>query len=538
MDNNKDDVTDKEAVLVVKKRRTSGLWGAVLTSLAVVTGVAIAGGVIYLSNFYVVNLNAGAQGLADAPLKYLISDAGKRADKGNCGVEGQSSAGACLNRKVADACLSGAKELCEDDLEIARIAWIYFQNNYNPETGLYNSANNYTSTTMWDTGSALAATIAAKDFGFIDQKEFDDRIMAMFKTLNTVKLFNNEAPNKAYNTKTGDMVDYGNKSTPDGIGVSMLDLGRLVSWLNTVQCMHPKYKNIAKKTIDRWDFSRLIKDGQMYGLARDKEDPKKIRVLQEGRLGYEQYTGKVFKTLGFDMSVASTYNNKFRNEVDVMGVPIAHDNRDPREFGANNYVITESYSMDATENGLDAENTKLLKNIFEVQKERWKRTGIVTAVSEDNVDRDPWFLYNSIFNAGIQWSTINPRGNRFNELKTVSTKAALSLAVLFPEDEYSQVLMKKIESAYDLKKGWYSGVYENGIGYNTTATANTNGNIMGNVLYKKYGSFINLCKGCQRIIQLDNPMVKEQKTCDVCTISKTGTEAEKAQAVYAKSDAD
>ena len=117
---------------------------------------------------------------------------------------------------------------------------------------------------MWDTGSAIAATIAAKDFGFIDKKEFDDRIMAMYKTLNTMELFNKEAPNKAYNTKTAKMVDYRNKATPDGIGVSILDLGRLVSWLNTLQCMHPKYKQATKSTIERWDTSRLLKDCLLY----------------------------------------------------------------------------------------------------------------------------------------------------------------------------------------------------------------------------------------------------------------------------------
>jgi len=513
-------------------QKSSGLWNAGLTSLATVAGILVAGGVIYLSNTFSVSPNIESHGATEAPFNYLVS--GKRAAEGSCGVEGQSSAGACLNKKAVDVCLSGGNELCEDDLETARIAWVYFENNYNPETGLYNSTDKYPSTTMWDTGSALAATIAAKDFGFIGQKEFDDRVMAMFKTLNTFKLFNDEAPNKAYNSKTGEMVDYGNKPTPDGIGVSTLDLGRLVSWLNTVQCMHPKYKNIAKETVDRWDFSRMMKNGQMYGMARDKET-KKIKMLQEGRLGYEQYAGKVFRELGFDMSVAATYNNKFRNEENIMGVKVAHDTRDPREFGANNYVITESYTMDATENGLDNENIPLLKNIFDVQKERWKRTGIVTAVSEDNIDRDPWFLYNTIFNAGIQWSTVNPRGNQHSELKTVSTKAALSMAVMFPEDEYSQVLMNKIESAYDSKKGWYSGVYENGTGYNTVVTANTNGNIMANFLFKKYGSFFDLCGKCNRIIKLDSPMVQQKKPCDVCTMNQA--EADKAD-VYAKSDVD
>ncbi len=491
-----------------------------IIALSLIFGMIVAGGVIYLANFSDKVINASTE----YPLRHLLSK--KVSDMGaatsvSCDIntKGMSPANShCLQRKKADSCLTNGKELCADDLEIARIAWIYFQNNYNPETGLYNSANRYTSTTMWDTGSAIAATIAAKDFGFIDKKEFDDRIMAMYKTLNTMQLFNKEAPNKAYNTKTAKMVDYRNKATPEGIGVSILDLGRLVSWLNTLQGMHPKYKTATKSTIERWDTSRLLKDGQMYGLARD-EVTKKIKVLQEGRLGYEQYTGKVFRNLGYDMRIASTYNNKHRRNIDIMGVPVAYDSRDPREFGANNYVITESYTMDATENGLDGENQSLLRNIFEVQKERWQRTGIVTAVSEDNIDRKPWFLYNSIFNAGIPWSTINPRGTRFNELKTVSTKAALSLAVMYPEDEYSQVLMETIESAYSLKKGWYSGVYENGSGYNTTATANTNGNIMANMLYKKYGSFYELCNGCKRMVKLKNAIIQENKPCNVCEIS-------------------
>lgn len=485
-------------------------------TLSVILGLMVAGGIIYLANY--TNLASGQS--ADFPLRYLLTNKKTSSVNNSCGshTAGMSSSVSCVNRRKPDACLADGKALCADDLEIARIAWIYFQKNYNPETGLYNSANRYTSTTMWDTGSAIAATIAAKDFGFIDKKEFDDRMMAMYETLNTMELFNKEAPNKAYNTKTAKMVDYRNKAVPEGIGVSMLDLGRLVSWLNTLQCMHPKYKQATKNTIERWDMSRLIKDGQMYGLARD-EVSHKIKVLQEGRLGYEQYTGKVFRSLGFDMHVAATYNNKHRRNTQIMDVAIAYDQRDPRDFGANNYVITESYTMDATENGLDSENKPLLRNIFEVQKARWQRTGIVTAVSEDNIDRKPWFLYNSIFNAGIPWSTINPRGTNFDELKTVSTKAALSMAVMYPEDPYSQVLMETIESAYSLEKGWYSGVYENGTGYNKTATANTNGNIMANMLYKKYGSFHQLCGSCQRMVKLDSQITQPNKPCDVCGIS-------------------
>jgi Protein of unknown function (DUF3131). len=65
-----------------------------------------------------------------------------------------------------NSCLGNPQGLCSKDLEMAKVAWKYFENNYNPKTGLYNAADKYQSTTMWDTGSALAATIAAHDFWF------------------------------------------------------------------------------------------------------------------------------------------------------------------------------------------------------------------------------------------------------------------------------------------------------------------------------------------------------------------------------------
>ena len=148
----------------------------------------------------------------------------------------------CKERKYpGQTCIGEAASLCPVDLEIARIAWKYFENNYNKKTGLVNSADRYPSTTMWDTGSALAATVSAYELGLIDEKSFDERVVSLMSTLSEIKLFNDEAPNKAYNTMTGEMVDYNNKPSPDGIGVSTLDLARLVSWLQALSSLHPSY---------------------------------------------------------------------------------------------------------------------------------------------------------------------------------------------------------------------------------------------------------------------------------------------------------
>ena len=434
------------------------------TLIALVLGIVLAAAIVLLAQDS--NVNPVSNGLiANSNSKPLLNP---------------------VYQKSVTGYLRPIKSLDEKDIEIARIAWKFFENNYQPTTGLINAADKYPSTTLWDTGSALGATIAAYDLGFITEKEFEDRIILMLGTLYELKLFNNIAPNKVYETVNAQMVDYKNRPSEQGIGVSALDLARMISWLNILAGTHPKHAVSAKNIVLRWDLNQLVKDGQMYGLAADQVT-QEVKFLQEGRLGYEQYAGKVFKMIGFDQKISATYSNEYKAVTNIYEVPIAYDNRDPRKFGAYNYVVTESYVLDVFEHGFDDENKPLTDNIYEVQKQRWLRTGQVTAVSEDNIDRKPRFVYNTIFVAGSPWNAITDTGKDMEELKTVSTKAALSLAYLYPEDDYGQELLNTVSSTYDPERGWYSGIYEKGQGYNDVLTCNTNGIIMTTMLYKKYG---------------------------------------------------
>lgn len=459
--------------------------GKMRHSLWLIGGILLAGLIIFL-----IQANGGAQS-NNATSTFSLLNVLKSQN-----TETRKDSFCALIDNKSNSCLGDPAPLCEKDLQMAKIAWQYFENNYSATTGFYNAADNYPSTTMWDTGSALAATITAYDFGFIDDYTFDEHINAMLKTLTKMELFNKDAPNKVYNTDKGEMVDYRNKPTPEGIGVSALDLARMISWLNTLGCMHPKYAYPAKKVIERWNLKKLIKDQQMFGLLYDPVS-KATQEVQEGRLGYEQYAGKIFRGMGFEQNISATYNNEFRESINIYDIPIAYDRRDPRDLGAYNYVVTESYVLDAIENGINSENKPLLENIYRVQKRRWEETGIVTAVSEDNIDQKPYFLYNTIFTAGLPWNTTTDKGVRYDNLKTTSTKAAFSLALLFPEDPYSKQLAYLLSTAYDPKRGWYSGIYESGGGYNKAITANTNGIIMSLLLYKRYGEFNQMCKKCK-----------------------------------------
>lgn len=420
--------------------------------------------------------------------------------------------GVCLPGAATDRSCLLRHPLCERCQESARIAWQYFRKNTGP-TGLINAVDGYPSSTMWEAGSSLIAILAAGEFDLIAPKERDDRIAALLAALATQKLYRDELPNKAYSTATNEMTDYTNKPSPGGIGYSALDVSRLLSALDLVACMNPKAAEVAAKVASRYSFCRMIKRGQLFGAAVENGADL---PLQEGRTGYEQYAGRALERLGFQVPVASRYRNEFAATAEVEGVPILYDKRDPKYYGAVNYVATESYALDAIENGLDAENTPLLRNLFEAQKRRWQRTGLVTAVTEDHVDRPPYFVYNTVFAAGEPWKTITESNYDMSPLRSLSVKAAFSLATLFPAESYSAVLMEAVGSAYDPDRGYYGGIYESGIGYNRALTANTNGVVLETMLYKMYGPLHAACGACRRGLRLPARWANPEEAAALC----------------------
>ena len=48
--------------------------------------------------------------------------------------------------------------LTDVEMSLARTAWKYFENNYQPATGFVNAVDNYPSSTMWDLASAFAGS--------------------------------------------------------------------------------------------------------------------------------------------------------------------------------------------------------------------------------------------------------------------------------------------------------------------------------------------------------------------------------------------
>jgi len=388
--------------------------------------------------------------------------------------------------KTKDTVLPSPTPLTDEEIQWAKIAWTYFQNNTQTATGLVNSVDGYPSTTLWDTSSYLLATIAAERLGIITTKEFDQRITQALESLASITLFNNQLPNKAYDTRSLAMVDYNNQPSDKGIGWSAIDIGRVLSPLNILIWNYPTHTAEVKRVIAAWDFEALLKDGALQGAALDED--KTIQKVQEGRLGYEEYAAKSLSLLGFDVSRAMFYGDHLKY-INIYDIEVPTDSRIPERYHAHNYVVSEPYILDGLEYGWDNTSSEFAFRVYRAQEERHKRTGLLTAVSEDNIDQAPYFVYNTVFTSGKPWNTITEKGEDASAFRSLSTKAAIGWHMLY-RTSYTEKLAQAVASLNDPKKGWYSGLYELTGKPNMAITANTNGIILQSLAYRVFGPMV------------------------------------------------
>lgn len=393
-------------------------------------------------------------------------------------------------------------KLIEKEMKMARIAWKYFENNYQSATGLVNAVDKYPSATMWDLASYLGGLVSAFELGVIEKSVFDSRMVTILKTFNELNFFRGELPNKVYNSKTAEKVNYANKSGE--IGFSALDLGRLLIWLKIIKERYPQYGGSIDNFVLRWNFNHVLdREGTMYGAALN--DKKEVLYMQEGRLGYEEYSAKGFQLWGFNAEKAS--KPEPLNYISIYGIYVPYDSRDPRKLGAHNYVVTENYVLDAIEMNWDLSSDRSSDNnthtdksvaefaqrIYLVQEKRYRETGIITARTEHQLDGPPYFVYDAIFTDGYPWNTITESGKFVPEFAAVALKGALGIWAVW-DTEYSSLVFDYVSDQYDPERGFYEGIYENGKGLIKTFTANNNGIILECLLFKQEGKILKFGK--------------------------------------------
>lgn len=387
--------------------------------------------------------------------------------------------------------------LTDEERKIAEAAWRYFVNNTQSATGLVNAADAYPSTTMWDTGSAVGAIVAAQGLGLIDASDAEARLSRMLDTLGALRLFQGICPNKAYHTQTATPVTYTNQ--PGEIGCSALDVARAMYWMRIVQQRYPALAEKAAAAVVHWRPETLVREGRMFGTAPKADGG--VDYLQEGRLGYEEYGAKAFRLWGYDTREAAKADPY--GLITLYDVRLPYDARDPRVTGAHNYVVTESYVLDGIEYGWDEaddvtsgpfEHTsgwiaRAASNVYLVQQRRFERTGILTARTEHQLAGAPYFVYDTVYSDGVPWTTITDTGESHPDAAAVSTKGAIGLWVLW-QTPYTDRLFDVVRGAVDPGKGIYEGLLEKDMSRIATFTANNNGIILESLLYKQDGKIL------------------------------------------------
>jgi len=390
--------------------------------------------------------------------------------------------------KTAEIPTTQPRVLTEQEREWAQIAWRYFQNNTKEQTGLINSVDNYPASTLWDTASSLLGILAAYRLELITQGEFDGRVTKILQSLAKMPLFENQLPNKSYNTESLAMVDYGNKPVERGIGWSAIDIARFLVPLNIIAWNYPQHVQEVRAVVKHWDWNKLLRNGYLYGAFVGKNG--ETVYVQEGRLGYEEYAAKALSLLGMD-TLSALQQTDFLKYVRIYDIQVPTDSRNPEQYGAHNYVVSEPYILDGIEFGWDDISREFAFRVYAAQQERFTKTGMLTAVSEDNIDQAPYFVYNTVYTDGKVWSCITDEGKNADAFRSISTKAVFGWHVLYGTP-YTNKLLERIRPLHDPERGWYSGLYEKSQRPNKAITANTNAIVLEALAYKRFGKLVQM----------------------------------------------
>ncbi len=395
--------------------------------------------------------------------------------------------------------LVACQDLTEEGRFFSETAWTYFENNYHSNTGLVNAAENYPYTSIGEIAAYLSALMAAHQMEIIDERIFCQRVGKLVEWLNAMELYAGELPNLIYNASTGRMVGF--DMQPGSAGFSALDIGRLLIWLKALKEEYPLFAEGVDKAVLRWNFCMaLSKNGQLRsGLKSDGQT--KLRV--EGRLGWEGYAARGYRLWG--LTVKSSVSSPLRY-IDVYDKQIPYDPRTSTETGTPIYLTSTPFLLEGMEfnwsdhylperhpKGDDAlDRKKIARIIYQVQEERYRREGIMTARSENGVDRPPYAIIGTITAEGRLWPTISRSGQLHYDLSILSTRAIFGMWTLW-DTPYTRFLLAAASCCfYEEGRGWYEGRYEKNWRINKVMVLETNAIILEAILHNLKGTLIRL----------------------------------------------
>lgn len=377
-----------------------------------------------------------------------------------------------------------AATLSRRERVLAHAAWSYLERNTDPATGLAPAAAGGHATTMWDAGAQLLGILAAEDLGLLSSAQAARRLERAVGSLAAMPLFDDRLPNKSYDTRTLAMVDESGRPAPAGIGWSALDVARVLVPLAAIPWRHPELTPLVRRATGRWRLEALCDGSSLVGATRERDG--RIAVHAEGRLGYEQLAAKALLPWGVPAAPLLDYRAHL-SFTEVYGIRVPHDDRAPRDHGGTHAAaLSEPWVLDALENGFDADSLPLARAVLAVQERRHRATGRPTAVSEDSLDRPPWFAYSAVLNGRDRWTAVDPWGAPLPGAFGFSAKAAVAWGVLF-EGAYPDLLLETVDGLVVADQGIYAGRYDDTGQVNRALSLDTNAVVLEALAYRLRG---------------------------------------------------
>ncbi|MBC0855547.1 DUF3131 domain-containing protein [Pantoea stewartii] len=378
--------------------------------------------------------------------------------------------------------------LTPQEREWAAIAWRYFQNNTQLQTGLVNGSDKQPRVTLWQMGDTLIALLSARELGLVPEDEFDARISRLLGTLNRLALTNTRTPGRLYSSQTAMPIDYTGKSISSGW--SAKDMARLMLALRLTAERAPHYREYLDKIILRWNFCSVINnEGELWSASVQNGQPV---VREELRLGESEYAASAFRLWGFPAGKAFT--PPARNVI-VYQRSLSVDARDPRTTWQPSLLTTLPAMLPGLEfgwqpPGVPPDVQKLMRTraegIWLSQKSRWERDKLLTARADFSLSHAPWHLEDTVWGNGYAWNTLGDDGRDYRQLSQVSTKAVFILWTLWKND-YTDVLMAVTKHLNSPQRGWFEGRVEATGDINPMITLSTNAMVLESLFYKHNG---------------------------------------------------
>ncbi|WP_338464333.1 DUF3131 domain-containing protein [Franconibacter daqui] len=378
--------------------------------------------------------------------------------------------------------------LTPQEREWAAVAWRYFVNNTQPQTGLVNGSDKQPRVTLWQMGDTLIALLAARELGLVKEAEFDDRLTRLLGTLNRLMLSESRTPGRMYSTQSATMVDFAGK--PVKSGWSARDMARLLLALRLTADWAPQYQEYLERIVLRWNFCPVVdRHGELWSSMLVEGAPT---LREELRLGESEYAASAFRLWGFDPQKAL---NPPSQNVIIYQRALAVDARDPRTTWQPSLISTLPYMLPGLEYGwqppgINDEISQSLREranlVYLTQQTRWEKEKVLTARADYFVGEAPWHVADTVWGNGFAWNTLGDDGKYYPRRAQVTTKAVFALWALW-ETPYTDALMRVAQRMFDDKRGWYEGRVEATGDYNRMVTLSTNATVLEALFYKAHG---------------------------------------------------